>query len=588
MQRGTKFTHKVLLPVFFMLVMLVSACGGGGSNSSTSTTSAHTKAPDNKQVLVSIYTGYSVPDINSFDPAKAADLNSASAIGAVFTGLVTLDSQLNLKPALAASWSQSADKLSWTFNLKPNLKFSDGAPLTSKDVAYSIDRALQPALKSSTAPYYLRYIKDAGKLNSGAVKTIIGDSLLTPDDNTIVIKTSSVVPFFLQTLTFQASFVVEKSLIDKYGTKWTDHLDEGGGNGPFKVLHYIHNKEIDMIPNANYYGPKPQLKELVLPFYKAEDTTRKDYLVNRLDDATIPLADYDQDKKRPDFYRVPTLAINYYTMNYNQKPFDNVHIRQAFALSINKDLIVNKIWKGSFLATNHIVPQGMPGYTPDLTGPAGVKGTAGDPTMAKQLFQQGLQEEGFASAAQLPPITLTYSSAGLQAARDEVAAMQQMWQSTLGVSVKTNDIDLNTLFNDEGLGSNNPLQFYTGPGWIADYPDPEDWTTLQFDAGAAQNGMNYGQNKGPGAAAQQAVQKEMEAADSMTDPTARLKAYNKIEQELVNDVAWLPMEQQYVSVLRKPCVQGFQYNSEELVSPDDWAKVYISTDTPCANATVGS
>ncbi len=588
MQRGSTFTNKALLPVFFILVMLVSACGAGNSSNNSASTGAHTKAPDNKQVLVSVYTGYAVPDINTFDPAKAPDFNSATAIENVFTGLVTLDAHLNIKPALAASWSQSTDQLAWTFHLKPDLKFSDGTPLTSKDVAYSIDRALQPSLKSTTAPYYLRYIKDASQLNSGSLKTIIGDSLLTPDASTVIIKTTKVVPFFLDTLTFQASYVVEKSLIDKYGTKWTDHLNEGGGNGPFKVLHYIHNKEIDMVPNDNYYGPKPQLKELVLPFYKAEDTTRKDYLVNRLDDAVIPLADYAQDKTRSDFTRTLILAINYYAMNYNQKPFDNVHIRQAFALSVNKDLLTNSIWKGSFLPTNHIVPQGMPGYNSDLTGPAGVKGTAGNPAMAKQLLQQGLQEEGFSSASQLPPITLTYASAGLQATRDEVSALQQMWQSTLGISVKTNDIDINTLFNDDGLGANNPLQFFAGPAWIADYPDPQDWTTLQFAAGAAQNTMNYGQNKGAGAAEQQTVQKELDAADSMTNPTARLQAYNRAEQQLVNDVAWLPVEQQYTSGLRKPCVQGFQINSEGFISPDDWSKVFISTDTPCASATVGS
>ena len=76
--------------------------------------------------------------------------------------------------------------------------------------------------------------------------------------------------------------------------------------------------------------------------------------------------------------------------------------------------------------------------------------------------------------------------------RNEVAALQQMWQTVLGVSVKTNDIEINKLFADEGMGSSNPLQFYTGPAWIADYPDPYDWTTLQFGKGAAQNGMSFG------------------------------------------------------------------------------------------------
>ena len=70
--------------------------------------------------------------------------------------------------------------------------------------------------------------------------------------------------------------------------------------------------------------------------------------------------------------------------------------------------------------------------------------------MAKTLFQQGMQEEGYTSVSQIPPITMTYSSGGVQASRDEVAAMQQMWQTALGISVKTNDIDINTLFTDEG------------------------------------------------------------------------------------------------------------------------------------------
>ncbi len=94
--------------------------------------------------------------------------------------------------------------------------------------------------------------------------------------------------------------------------------------------------------------------------------------------------------------------------------------------------------------------------------------------------------------------------------------------------------------------------------------------------------MSFGQNHGPDAAAQQAVQAQMEAADLMTDPKARLAAYNKIEQELVNYVAWFPMEQEEQNFLIKPCVQGLVLNAFGLTPPDDWHKIYISTDTPCA------
>ena len=103
--------------------------------------------------------------------------------------------------------------------------------------------------------------------------------------------------------------------------------------------------------------------------------------------------------------KIPQLWINYYTMNYLQKPFDNTKIRQAFALAINKDLIVKNIWKGSLIATNHIVPQGQYGYNPNLRGPDNTPGTAGDPNKAKLLLQQGLSEEGYSSVSQLPSIT---------------------------------------------------------------------------------------------------------------------------------------------------------------------------------------
>jgi oligopeptide transport system substrate-binding protein len=95
--------------------------------------------------------------------------------------------------------------------------------------------------------------------------------------------------------------------------------------------------------------------------------------------------------------------------------------------------------------------------------------------------------------------------------------------------------------------------------------------------------MNFGQNHGPDAAAQQAVQAEMEAADLITgNPAAREQAYWKIEQELVNYVAWFPMEQEEQNFLIKPCVQGLVLNAFGLTPPDDWHKIYISTDTPCA------
>jgi oligopeptide transport system substrate-binding protein len=584
MRPGKKFTRGVLPSLLCLIAMLVVACGGSSSTGPGQPSSGSAgKAPANQQIAILPLSGLS--DIATFDPGLSTDAYSTAAIDMVFTGLVQLNDQLQVTDQLAASHQLMPDGVTWKFTLQPNLKFSDGTPLTSADVAYSIDRALRPAEKSTVSPIYLALIKDSDKLVAGKIKTIIGDSLMTPDPNTIIIVANKKAAYFLDALTYSCSYVLEKSLVDKYGTKFTDHLTEGGGDGPFKVASYTHGQNIVFVPNPNYYGPIPQLKKVVFPFYKQADTTYKAYQVGQVDAAGIPTQNLAQARQLTnEFHQVPQLWLNYYAMNYLVKPFDNIKIRQAFELAINKDLIAHAIWHDLYTPTNHIVPKGMPGYNPNLTGPDGVASTAGDQAKAKALFQQGLQEEGWSSVTQMPPVTLTYASVGAADIRNEVSALLQMWQSVLGVSVKGDDIDFNKMLAEIMAATNNPkgLQFW-GIAWIADYPDPQDWTTLQFDKGAPNNSWNYGQNNSSDAAQQQAVQQQLEAADAMPPGDARLQQYMNAEQQLVNNVAWLPMEQVNAATLRKPCLTGLVDNSQGLVPPNDWGNIYISTATPCAD-----
>src|SRR5258708_8697507 len=162
-------------------------------------------------------------------------------------------------------------------------------------------------------------------------------------------------------------------------------------------------------------------------------------------------------------------------MSYQVKPFDNIHIRQAFALAVNKEAIVHAIWKDLYLPTNHIVPQGMPGYNPNLTGPDGTKSTSGNPAKARALFQQGLQEEGWTSVAQVPTIKLTYAT-GQAETVNEVTTITQMWQNVLGVSVKPDPIDFNRELSEIFT---NTLQFLL-IDCIADYPDVQVLMTLSL------------------------------------------------------------------------------------------------------------
>ncbi len=584
MRSGKAITQGIFPILCCLFAVLLSGCGpGSGSrNSRTNLTSA----PASQQVYR--YADVAT-DISSFDPGQATDQPSLEAITMVFTGLVQLDDHLRLQAQLAQSYDISSDGQTYTFHLRPDLKFSDGRPLTANDVAYSIDRALSPALANlnGVTLTYLGQLKDAPERVANKISTLIGDSIKVVNPQTIQLITSLQSSYFLQALTYPTSYVVEKSVIDTWQSKWTDHLSDNGGQGgagPFKVQSYNHTTGIVFAPNPHYYGPRPRLQSVRYDFYKTPQAAFSAYQTNQADfvkavpPEQLPLAQALPDNQ---YTQISELTIDYIAMNYLYKPFDNLHMRQAFGLAVNKNIISTAIYNGARTPTCHIIPQGMPGYNAHLQCPAGAS-TRGDVAKAKALFQQGLKEEGL-TLATFPPVKITYQS-NTPALDNEITTMRQEWQQALGVNVTTQVMDFVPLLqaeaktsctqNDPAKCQNQGLQMWAA-AWGADYPDPQDWTTLQFDQNAPNNQVNYGQNLAATAKAQQQLQIEMEKADVESNQSARLAKYNQIEQQLVNDVAWMPIDQRNSSAVLKPYVAGQTYNALSLTPPDDWGKIYI-------------
>ncbi|GHO46254.1 peptide ABC transporter substrate-binding protein [Ktedonospora formicarum] len=579
MKRGKLFAGKFLfLPALFcLLAAFISACGGASGSDTGS------KLSDDKQIYVVPVSGSS--DVATLDPALSTDLDSISALDTMFVGLVQLNDKLEVYGELAKSWETSSDGLTWTFKLRDGLKFSDGNPITANDVVFSIDRALKPELKSTVAPSYLALIKGSADRNTGKLKSLIDYSLFAPDATTVKIVTSQRAQYFLDALTYSTSYVVEKSMVEKYGdVDYFKHLNEGGVSGPFKLEERTPGQQISFVPNSNYWGAKPQLKKLVYAFYKDPQTTYKAYQTNQVDQAGVPTENLDAARGLPNnqYRQAPALIIDYVAMNYLIKPFDNIKIRQAFALAINKDVIAQNIWKGARTPSNHIIPSGMPGYNPDLIGPGGVKDTKGDASKAKQLLQQGMQEEGY-TTSNFPTVTLTVASRGNQTAKNEFQFMQQQWKDNLGVSVNIHDEDWNQLLDDTAATVKNTksLQMWV-VDWIADYPDPQDWTSLLFGAGSPNNQSNYGLGNTKNVAVQKQMQDLMVKADENQNTADRLKQYNQIEQQLVNDVAWIPINQRTSSYVLKPCIQGVVDNAQQLTPPQDWSNIYKTSASGCA------
>ncbi len=559
-----KHLSRILASTAMVVMALLAACGA------TSTGGAKLAA---NQTLIIANTGIS--EIASMDPATVTDLNSAGAESLVFSGLVGLDANtLALKADLASELPTVANGgitnggSTYTFHLKPNLKFSNGDPVDASVMAYSIDRALDPKVNSPYATFYLGAIKGANDRFSGKVKTIIGTAgsgtgLVVVDPSTLQINLSSPIAYFLDALTYSTSFAVDPLQLtanpssSQFTAKWTDNPI---GTGPFMVQSWQHNVQISFVPNPNWYETKTKLTKVVEVFVSEPNTAYASYKTAQYDvdgygGAAISSATYADAKSLPNnqLTETPYLAIAYVGMNWNIAPFNNVKVRQAFFESMDRDTINNVTLAGSAISSDHIVPKGMPGYF------AGLKDVQFSPTQAKADLQSV-----FPDLTKFPQVTLEYPKTS---DNDKIALeLQKEWTTYLGLTtnqIRINGVDFNKIVSDVQTFK---LPFYI-LAWIADYPDAQDWLSGQFTSTSANNDQNA---RIPGFDAQAAQ------ADVDTNPTERLGIYNQMEQEAIDTVAWAPFSQSKNLYVSQPYVHGFVIDAGGLTPDDVWANVYIT------------
>ncbi len=519
------------------------------------------------------------------DPANVTDLYSSSVTNAIYGGLVTTDHNLNVIPDMATSWEISPDGRTYTFHLRSNLHFSDGTPLTAQNFAYSINRALDPNIcvpvsgpnckGTPPASTYLINIKGASARLSGAIPSIIGTGVIVQDAQTLVIKLSQPVAYFLEALTYPTAFPVEKTLIDKYGnnyaqhTDWTAHLEEGGCSGPFMVKSHDQTK-ITLVPNPYWYGPKITLKEVIRPFVASATDSYAGYRQGQYDYSDVPAQEYQAARDQEDFHEIGLLRTHYIGINQDAPPFNDIDVRQAFALALNKQLIADRVLNGSAYPTNHIVPQGMPGFYPALTAPGiNSRAVTGDVDTAQKLLKAF-----YANNPQYHntlSVTLTYPSDDQDRERT-AQALKNIWNTVLGVTVNLRAVSLHDLATTETIktvGNHDGAMQMWLLGWSADYPDPQDWLSLIFGKGSPLNASNYQDGHG------YTVWKLLSQADVEQDQAKRIDLYNKAEQQLVNDVAWIPYIQPKGIWRIKPYIQGYNPSALGLISDMDWGNVVV-------------
>lgn len=470
-------------------------------------------------------------DPPSLDPALAGDAESAAYVAEIFSGLVTLDQNLKVVPDIAEKWDVSADRKTYTFHLRQNVKFHNGQPVTAQDFKYSIERAANPATVSPTADTYLGDIvgiKD--KLNRAApdVKGVV-----VVDNYTLQITIDAPKAYFLAKLTFPTAYVVDKNNVEKGGRTWTD---KPNGTGPYQLKEYVRGQRIVLTKNDSFYlDPKPTIDEVDyilsgagMTMYENGDLDASPVTINDIERVSDPASPLNKELSIS-----PELSTFFVVFNTKKPPFDDPKVRQAFALAIDRAKIIDVVYKKMPILANSILPPGMPGYTePTGTFPY-------DPAKAKQLLAESKY------AGKISDITWTTTGGGGATASD-IQAMTAMLKDTLGVNVQIQQTDWASFIGQLNDPSKNPYQMFD-IGWIGDYADPQDFVDILFHTGSLQNWAAYSNPQ---------VDKLLDQAGQETDTAARFKLYSQAEQMILSEFPVVPIQHARAYWLTKPYVKG--------------------------------
>ncbi len=471
----------------------------------------------------------------TLDPACATDIESASYIIEIFSGLVGYDNNLELIPDIASEWDVSDDGTVYTFHLRTNVLFHDGSRrVASDDFKYSMERALNPDTASLVADVYLGDIVGVDEFISGDASEVSGIKAPNPDTLEITIEKAS--PVFLPKLTYPTAFVV-----DRNETEGSSCFDAGwtfspNGTGPFELAEWDLGNAIILEPNPDYYlDPKPSLSKITFLLSGGSSFTM--YQNDEIDITGVGKDNVESvrdatNELNAEYRFSTTLSVSYIGFNVNQEPFDDPEVRRALAMAIDKEFLTENLYKGLLDAADGILPPEMPGHNPDL------QGIPYDPDAARDLLDDTGKRD------LLEDVTILTSGQG--AAPDDVLqAITAMWEQNLGLTITVEQEDFALLTQDINDGNFDMFSI----GWIADYPDPQNFLEIKFHTDSSNNDVGYSNPE---------VDRLLDEANGDLSDEERFELYQEAEQIIVDDQPWIPLFFGTSSLLVKPHVQGYE------------------------------
>lgn len=468
-------------------------------------------------------------DPKTLDPGLNESVDGAIVAVNAFEGLAKLDDKDKAIPGQAEKWEVSDDKLTYTFHLKKDLKWSNGDPLKASDFEYAWKRVLNPET-ASVYSFQLLYIKGAQAYNEGK-GSVDQVAIKATDDNTLVVTLESPCPYFLE-LTASPTYMPLNQKVVEANKDWAKDAKTLVSNGPFKFTDYKIKDQIVLEKNENYTDKdKVKLNKITMKMVTENTSAWASYKSGQFDMVdSVPTSEIVkavQDKTATTF---PNLGVQYVDINVSEKAkeidpeaakvLSNVKFREALSNAIDRKAIVENVLKAGQTPAFSFVPVGI--NDPDGKDFASKKyfEPQGDIEKAKKL----LAEAGYPDGQGLPKLTILYNPEG---GNGEVfQAIQDMWKK-IGVNV-----ELQTQEWKVFQSTRNAKKYQIARGaWSGDYSDPMTFIDL-FDSKSPSNEVGYNNPK---------YDQLVRAAKTEVDAKKRFDLMRQAEDILMADMPIIPL-----------------------------------------------
>ncbi len=532
-----------------------------------------------------------VEDFDQLYPLNITDAVSYRISNQIFEGLIELSQDsLKVQPALAKDWERKDSAKTFIFHLRENVKFHDDEcfdkpkqrKLKAEDVKYCFDKLCSSSMDNQLFWLFKNKVKGANKYFKSTEK---GEPLeggvpgiKVVDEHTIKIRLNYSYPGFLKILAHAGCFIYPKEAVDHYKKKIRKNPV---GTGPFQIEHIEKGASVVLERNNEYwdkdqYGNSlPYLDGIKVSFIKEKSNELSAFKNGELDMVyKIPVesiqditGELDKAKKKEKkqlpfkLQSKPTMAVQYYGFQHKSDLFSNKHLRKAFNYAIDREKITKFTLEGEGIPAHHgIIPPSFDYY--DTKGVKGYKEN-------KKKAKEHLKKAGYENGSELPTITLYLNSGGKTNVM-VAEAIQKQLQENLGVEMELNEMPMSQLLQKSESGDAKIFR----TGWIADYPDPENFLNL-FYGGHVPASMDERSSINKTRYQSSTYDSLFQEGLRTIDREKRMKLFRKADQQAMDDAVVIPLYYEEAMRLIKPDVKNFPQNPMER---RDFTRVYFSKE----------